>query len=120
VEGRVLADPAALAALDQIAQKTGAIVRAKTTNARVERGAGRAAIDAFPYAVTQGLAAAAGLRHCILLGATQPVGFFAYPSLPGLMLPADCAIHTLALPEEDHEQALHGLCSLVGADKLQP
>lgn len=119
VEGRVLADPAALAALDRIAQKTGAMVRAKTVNARVERGAGRAAIDVFPYSVTQGLAAASELRHCILLGTSQPVGFFAYPGLPGLMLPAGCAVHTLALPEEDHQQALQDLSCLLGADKLE-
>lgn len=119
VEGRVLADVECLAMLDRIAQATGCIVRAKTANGRVERGVGRAAIEVFPYSVTQGIAAAAELRHCILLGATEPVGFFAYPGLPGRMLPPDCAVHTLALPGEDHRQALGALSQLVGADRLK-
>ena len=88
---------------------------AQTSNARIERGVGRAPIDRVPYPVDQAVAALAGVKHLLLVGAGAPVGFFAYPGKPGLMAPADCQVHVLARPEQDLEDALARLAEALGA-----
>ena len=62
---------------------------------------GRVPIERVPYVVDQAIAALAGLRHLILVGAVPPVGFFAYPGKPGRQYPADCQVHVLARPEHE-------------------
>jgi acetolactate synthase-1/2/3 large subunit len=115
--GRALrADGLALAG--RIARKTGARLLAQTFNARIERGRGRVAIERIPYPVDQALAALAGLKHVILVGAKMPVAFFAYPGKPSLLAPADAAAHVLARPEEDAIGALAALAEEVGAAGL--
>jgi acetolactate synthase-1/2/3 large subunit len=69
----------------RIAAATGARLMAQTFNARIERGAGRVAIERVPYPVDAAVAALAGFRHVILVGAKQPVAFFAYPDKPKCM-----------------------------------
>ncbi len=93
---------------------TGAKMLAQTSNARIERGAGRTQIDRVPYPVDQAVAALAGLKHLILVGATAPVGFFAYPGKPGHMAPPDCQIHVLARPENYAGDALSRVADALG------
>src|SRR5579875_3681750 len=102
----------------RIARKTGARLLSQTFNARIERGRGRVAIERIPYPVDQALAALAGLKHVILVGAKMPVAFFAYPGKPSLLAPADAAAHVLARPEEDAIGALAALAEEVGAAGL--
>ena len=90
-----------LAVAAGIAAATGARMLAQTQNARIERGAGRVAIERVPYPDEPAVAALAGLRHLILVGAGAPVGFFAYPGKPSRMYPEDCEVHVLARPEQD-------------------
>ena len=42
-----------------------------------------------------------GARHLILAGARSPVSFFAYPGLPGSLVPDGCEVHVLAEPGDD-------------------
>ena len=49
-------------------------------------------------------AVAAG--RVVLVGATRPVGFFAYPGKPSVLTHPDCETVTLATPEEDQIEAL--------------
>ena len=103
--GRALrAGPLALAA--GIVAATGARMLSQVSNARVERGQGRASIERVPYPVDQAVAALSGLKHLVLIGAAAPVGFFAYPNKPGRMQPPDCAVHVLARPEHDLADAI--------------
>jgi len=97
---------------------TGARMLAQTSNARIARGAGRAPIDRVPYPVDQAVAALAGVRHVILVGATAPVGFFAYPNKPGSMAPPDCQMHVLTRPEQDAGDALARVADALRADAL--
>lgn len=105
---------APLAVAAGIVAATGARMLAQTSNGRIERGGGRAKIDRVPYPVDQAIAALAGTRHLILVGAAPPVGFFAYPNKPGTMYPADCAIHILTRPEQDGADALSRLAEALG------
>src|SRR6476661_1619967 len=47
----------------------------------------------------------------ILIGAVEPVAFFAYPGKPSRIAPPDCAVLELAAPGDDLEQALDWLAS---------
>lgn len=102
--------------LSRIAQKTGARILAQTSNARMQRGAGRVIIERLPYPVDQAVETLKGLEHLILVGSTDPVGFFGYPGKPSRLAPPDCRIHTLALPAEDQAGALAALAAKLGAD----
>ncbi len=106
---------APLAIAGGICAATGARMLAQTSNTRVERGAGRVPIERVPYPVDLAVAALAGLKHLILVGATPPVGFFAYPGKPGRMYPDDCTIHVLARPDQDGPAALASLADMLGA-----
>jgi acetolactate synthase-1/2/3 large subunit len=99
----------------RIAKKTGARLLAQTSNARIQRGAGRVAIDRVPYPVDQALAMLKDVRNVVLVGAKAPVAFFAYPNKPSVMTPEGCAIHTLATPAEDAVHALEWLADELGA-----
>ena len=98
--GHALREPA-LTLAGRIAAKTGARLLAQTLNARVERGAGRVAIDFLPYPVDGALAVLADARHLVLVGSKAPVAFFAYPDKPSALSPPQCEIRTLATPGED-------------------
>ena len=96
---------------------TGARMLAQTSNARIARGAGRTPIDRVPYPVDQAVAALAGVKHLILVGAVAPVGFFAYPNKPGRMTSPDCEIYVLARPEHDAADALARVADALGAER---
>jgi acetolactate synthase-1/2/3 large subunit len=104
----------------RIAAKTGARLLAQTLNARVERGAGRVAIDFLPYPVDGALASLAGARHLVLVGSTAPVAFFAYPGMPSALSPPQCETHTLATPGQDIVGALEALAEELDAPQNAP
>jgi acetolactate synthase-1/2/3 large subunit len=110
----------ALTLAGRIAAKTGARLLAQTLNARVERGAGRVAIDFLPYPVDGALAVLADARHLVLVGSKAPVAFFAYPDKPSALSPPQCEIHTLATPGEDIVGALEALAEELGAPQNAP
>jgi acetolactate synthase I/II/III large subunit len=110
----------ALAWASRIAVKTGCRLVAPGANARVERGAGRVSIGRVPYPVDQALALLKDVKHLVLVGATPPVAFFAYPGKPSVTTPPTCQISTLAEPHEDIADALERLADAVGARKSTP
>lgn len=116
VTGRALR-AAQLALLDRIAQVTGARVMAQQSNARMERGAGRVALDRVPYVIDQALACFATTEQVILIGAKAPVGFFAYPGKPGRMLPDTCAVIEAAGPDHDLPATIQALADATGASR---
>ncbi len=99
----------------RIAAATGARVSAGMFNSRIARGRGRHAIGRVPYPVEAALAYLAGVKHAILVGATAPVGFFAYPGKPSTLLPADAQVHVLARPDQDAAAALAALAEALAA-----
>jgi len=110
----------ALAWASRISGKTGCRLMAPGANARVERGAGRVSIGRVPYPVDQALQVLAKVKYLVLVGATPPVAFFAYPGKPSVTTAPGCEIHTLAEPHEDMADALHRLADFVGASSTQP
>ncbi len=50
-----------------------------------------------------------GARHLVLADALAPVSFFAYPGIPGDLVPEGCEVHILASAADDVGQALDAL-----------
>ena len=104
----------------QIVAKTGAKLSAATFNARMQRGAGRVAVDRIPYPVDMALETLSGFKHIVLAGAKPPVAFFAYPDKPSLLAAPDTCFHVLAQPQEDIIHALEWLADELGASNIAP
>jgi acetolactate synthase-1/2/3 large subunit len=116
---RALREDALLQA-GKIAAKTGARLSAEVANARLQRGAGRVAIERMPYPIAGALETTQGVTHVILIGAKAPVAVFAYPGKPSLLYPPEAEIITLATPAQNVLDALEQLAERVGASKSIP
>jgi acetolactate synthase-1/2/3 large subunit len=114
----MLAEPVADA--HAIAAATGARLEGEAFSARVERGRGRNPIGRLPYPVDAAVDLLKDVRRVILVGADEPVTFFAYPGKPGLVLPPEAHLHVLARPDEDAADALARLADAVGARPVPP
>ena len=109
-----------LDAADRIAQATGADLLTPISNARIERGAGRVAVDRLRYPVDQALEQLRPYQHVILVGTTEPVAFFAYPDKPSRLATEGSTCPLLASADEDLPGALERLAERLGAEKLAP
>jgi acetolactate synthase I/II/III large subunit len=99
----------------RIAAGTGARLLAETFPARLERGAGIPAVDRLGYLAEFAQAQLDGLEHLVLVDATSPVSFFAYPDKASDLVPEGCKVHVLAAPGDDAVGALAMLAAAVGS-----
>ncbi len=104
----------------RIAKKSGARLIGNWYGSRISRGAGRPVFERLHYAVDQSIRVLRGTRHLVLVGAKEPVGFFAYPKKPSLLAPPDAQIHLLVDVHEDIEAALEALAEALGASNVSP
>ena len=111
---------APLADAYRIARATGAELIAQGSNARIERGQGRVALDRVPYVVDIAVQMLARYRHVILVGVVRPTAFFAYPGKPGYLIPPDAEVHVLTRAEQDPVDALARLADELGAPRVAP
>jgi acetolactate synthase-1/2/3 large subunit len=114
-----LSEPGLVAA-GRIAAATGAVPITQMSNRRIERGAGRVAVDRLRYPVDQALDQLAHFQHVVMVGTREPTAFFAYPGKPSLLAPARCTPHLLARPQDDLVDALERLADMVGAPREAP
>ena len=77
------------------------------------RGAGRTPLARIPYFAEQAIEFLKDFEQIILVGAQEPVAFFAYPGVPSLLAPPDCAMMTLAGVHDDIPAALAKLATRV-------
>jgi acetolactate synthase-1/2/3 large subunit len=117
--GRALGERAQALAW-RIAAATGARLLAELSNARHARGRGRPALLRVPYVVDQALAAFTEVGHLLLVGARDPVHFFAYPGKPGRPYRPGTQVEVLARPEQDIEAALEALADELAARPATP
>ena len=106
-----------LNAAGRIAAATGARIACDTFAPRCQRGAGRVEGERIPYFAEQIVEFMKGTEQLILVGASPPVSFFAYPNKPSWCTPEDCKILYLAHPHEDGAVALEALAEAVRAPK---
>ncbi|MEI9987038.1 MAG: acetolactate synthase large subunit [Aliidongia sp.] len=98
-----------LNAAGRIAAQTGARLLCDTFAPRLQRGAGRVAVERIPYFAEQIVEFLKDTEQLILVGAKPPVAFFAYPDKPSWPAPAGCRIHYLSYAHEDGTSALEAL-----------
>lgn len=102
---------ARLAALDSVK------VRAQATSGRMERGGGRLPLRRIPFQVDGAIAELADTQMLVLVGATEPVAFFAYPGKKSRLVAEGCEVLTLATQEQDLVEALSAMADAAGAPK---
>ena len=118
--GGVACFAAPLETAGRIAAKTGCAVMTEFYVPRLERGAGRVNVPRVPYAVDAAVAALARFRNILLVGATDPVSFFAYPGKPGRQAPPGCHVMQVAGVGDDLEAGLQALLDATGAKQAAP
>ena len=101
----------------RIAEATGARILCETFVARLQRGAGRVAVERLPYFAELAADFLSGFKHLICVGTLPPVAFFAYPGKPGWLTPKDAEIVELADPRTEALSALRALADALGAPK---
>jgi acetolactate synthase-1/2/3 large subunit len=104
----------------RIAAKTGCTLMSEASNARIERGVGRAPVPQLPCVVDSALAVTKDTRQLVLVGSKQPIAFFAYPGKPSVLIPAGCEVINVAGAEADLEGALEALAGELGARDTAP
>ena len=104
----------------KIAAATGCGLLTEWSNARLERGAGRIDVRRIPYPVDQSTELLAPYRRIVLLGATRPVAFFAYPDKPGILTADGTEFTELAGAEADISGALSALIDELDAGGATP
>ena len=110
----------ALEQAGRIAASTGCRLMCEGQNARIERGAGRVALERLSYDVDGAIATLKDVRHLILVGAKTPIAFFAYPDRPSELAPPECKITTVASSADDVSITLDTLVEALGANALKP
>lgn len=113
--GGPAATKAGMALAARICQATGARLVSQRASPRMTLGAGSPRFERIPYAVPQALELLKGTEQMILVGAPQPVAFFAYPNSPSTMSPPDAMLHTLADAGDDVLGALDALAEELNA-----
>ena len=104
-----------LVAARRVSQVTGAKLLCETFPSNLERGAGLPSVERLGYLAELAIGQLQGLRHLVLVDAASPVSFFAYPNLPGYLVPDGCELHVLAGASDDASGALEALAEALGA-----
>jgi acetolactate synthase-1/2/3 large subunit len=108
---------AALACAGRIAKATGCRVLCETFPARLQRGAGRFNVERLQYFSEHVGEQMAGLEQVILVGASAPVSFFAYPGKESWLVPDGCEVLELGNFNHDLRSALETLAERLDASE---
>ncbi|HEY4739816.1 MAG TPA: acetolactate synthase large subunit [Candidatus Acidoferrales bacterium] len=100
-----------LALAGRIAAATGAKLLAPYPFARLTRGAGVPIAERIHYPLEQAVDQLKEFRQLILVGASAPVAYFAYPDKSSVLTQPDCEIFALARPGADYIGALEALAA---------
>ena len=100
----------------RIAAATGATLLAPYPIVRVQRGAGFPAVQRIPYMPEQAVEFLKDICKLVLIGATAPVSYFAYPGRSSDVTSPECEIYALAKPGEDYVGALEALTAALSLD----
>jgi acetolactate synthase-1/2/3 large subunit len=113
--GGTALDTEQLALAQRIAIATGSRVIMETFPAIVDRGAGVAHPERLIYLSEFAISQLKDLEALVLVGSTEPVGFFAYPDVPSRMVAEGCDVITVAAPGTDTLVALSALVDELNA-----
>lgn len=105
--------------LAKIAAAVNARVCTEVFPARLERGAGRVELERLPYLAESAIEYLKEVELLVLIGASAPVSFFAYPGVASEMAAPNCEMLPLAGPDDDIDALLEGLVACLGAAALE-
>jgi len=114
VGGRVLRERGLIAA-SRVATTASVKLLAETFPARLERGAGVPPVERLAYLAEFAAMQLDGLAHLVIVDASSPVSFFAYPGKASDLIPEGCQVHHLAVGADDAVSALEALAAALGA-----
>ena len=106
--------------VSKITQVSGSHAMIEVLPGKVARGAGTAVIDRLAYLAELAIDSLKEVEQLILVGASDPVSFFAYPDVASAMAPPACDRFILAGPNDDIEAALSALVGALGATDIEP
>jgi acetolactate synthase-1/2/3 large subunit len=109
-----------LATAGRIAAATNAKLLAPYPFTRMERGAGTVTVERLQYVLEMAVEQLKEFRQLILVGASAPVSYFAYPGKNSLLASPESEIHALARPGEDYVCALDALATALSLHGTQP
>ncbi|MGH3732364.1 MAG: acetolactate synthase large subunit [Acidimicrobiales bacterium] len=104
-----------LALADRVARATSSRVVMETFPTIVDRGAGVVEPERLNYLSEFALDQLKGVETVILIGAREPVGFFAYPNVPSRLVPDTAEVIDLVAPGDDVGEALEALVDALAA-----
>ena len=104
----------------RIAAATNAKLLAPYPFTRLERGAGKPAVERVHYILEQAVEQLKEFRQLILVGAPPPVAYFAAPGKNAVLTSPECEIYPLASAGEDCAGALEALAAALSLHKAQP
>jgi len=104
----------ALRLASAIGKHCGALVLCETFPTRIAHGNGVCAIPRLPYLPEMSIDVLKNTRQLLLIGAIEPVSFFAYPGLPGTLAPKDCAITTVCPAAHEIDTTLAHIAQQLG------
>ncbi len=107
-----------LALAQRIGAASGSRVILETFPASVDRGVGVFQPERLIYLSEFAVAQLADLETVVLIGANEPVGFFAYPDVPSRLVGDHCDVVALAPPGSDTGAALEALVDSLDATAL--
>jgi acetolactate synthase-1/2/3 large subunit len=109
----------ALAQAQRIANATGAKLLMETFPSIMDRGRNVANPERLIYVSEFAVSQLQDCEAVILLGAREPVGFFAYPNVPSRLVPEGSSIINLAPPGSDVFDVLEALSEALNAPPLR-
>ncbi len=101
--------------VERIAVATSSEVIVETFPTIMERGAGVASPERLIYVAEFALAQLKDFETLVLIGARDPVSFFAYPNVPSGLRAPGCDLIDVGAPGTDTLTALHFLVDALGA-----
>lgn len=112
-------DAQQLALAQRIARATGSRVIMETFPSIMDRGAGVANPERLIYLSEFAIAQLRDLDALVMIGTTEPVGFFAYPDVASRLVAPGCEIVNVAPPGTDTLAALEALVEELGAPAFE-
>jgi acetolactate synthase-1/2/3 large subunit len=108
-----------LALAHRVARATSSRVMMETFPTIVERGSGVGDVERLNYLSEFALDQLKDVETVVLIGAREPVGFFAYPNVPGRLVPNAAELIDLVAPGADVGPALAALVEELSAPGVE-
>ena len=118
--GGTALNPRGLEAAARLSAATGVRVYIARNVARIWSGRGRFQPPQIPYFPEPAIEMLRDLENLILVESKIPVSFFGYPGVPGVLIPENCAVSTLAGLDEDGPASLQAVAEECGAPSASP